>query len=149
MKRLHRAASLAAVVVIIGGLLASAGALLPWMSLFGGLYPLRGVVGPNGWIVLTGGLLAATLGVMLLKQESGAAWRGAFGVGAALALFGAWIAVQLVKLTAKLQQGQHAMMVPERGAGIYVVLTGAVLIVAAALYGQRTLRTSSRVTAPK
>ncbi len=46
---------LVAVAAVVGGALIATGAFLPWLSLFAGLHPLRGVIGLNGRLLAAGG----------------------------------------------------------------------------------------------
>jgi plastocyanin len=57
--------SLPRVFGVLGGLGVSIGACLPWMSLYAGLVPLRGLIGLNGRLLLAAGVLGVALGVVL------------------------------------------------------------------------------------
>src|SRR5437764_2423908 len=68
-----------ALAAVAGGAMMATGAFLPWLTLFAGLHPLRGVIGLNGRV------LAAARAVCLVAGIRGwlrrASWvRGAVGL---------------------------------------------------------------------
>src|SRR5437667_12710846 len=51
-------------------MLIAIGAFLPWLSLFAGLHPLRGVIGLNGRLLAVGGALCLVAGVRYWQRSA-------------------------------------------------------------------------------
>src|SRR5438128_11273482 len=54
-RRLPREERYVASAAVAGGALLAIGAFLPWLTLYAGLHPLRGVIGLNGRVLAAGG----------------------------------------------------------------------------------------------
>src|SRR5207244_10958570 len=52
-----------ALAAVAGGGLMAIGAFLPWLTLYAGLHPLRGVIGLNGRFLAAGGAVCLVAGV--------------------------------------------------------------------------------------
>src|SRR5690349_7783933 len=84
-----------ALAAVAGGALMTIGAFLPWLTLYAGLHPLRGVMGWNGRVLAAGGAVCVVAGVWgWLWPAPGVRWVVAL-LGGALAGFGVWLIVQL------------------------------------------------------
>lgn len=121
----------AAAGMVSGGALIAAGAWLPWISLYGGLYPLRGIVGPYGRVLLGVGLLAALAGGVLLRAP-----RATGMVMVCVATVTAGCVLWL--LFRRLPQGmtalaRHPFLVARPGSGLWVMAAGSALLLASAL----------------
>src|SRR5436309_15865396 len=85
-----------ALAAVVGGVLMAIGAFLPWLTLYAGLHPLRGVIGLNGRILVAGGALCLVAGVPgWLRPTPGVRWGGALP-GGGRAGFGGRLVVQLL-----------------------------------------------------
>ncbi|MGH7626837.1 MAG: hypothetical protein ACREOJ_16165 [Gemmatimonadaceae bacterium] len=110
---------------VAGGSALIAGAWLPWMTLFAGLYPMRGIVGLNGRVICAAGIAVLLLGAVLLARDVRGAAIMLSGAGLLLLALAGSIFVGIHQLMAG--SGHHTMVVPQAGVGVYVVLLGAVL----------------------
>lgn len=120
----------------LGGALIVAGAWLPWFSLYAGLHPLRGITGLNGRLLLAGGAAAAVVGLALLVRDDRRR-RGLLGsLGVGLAVFSAWLLLGVPTTYRTMQE--NPMLVARIGPGLFVVLLGALLVVAAAFIRRPT-----------
>src|SRR5437763_12291951 len=52
-----------ALAAVAGGAMMATGAFLPWLTLFAGLHPLRGVIGLNGRVLAAGGAVCLVAGI--------------------------------------------------------------------------------------
>src|SRR5206468_5339013 len=84
----------AVVAAILGGALLLLGAFLPWLTLFMGLHPLRGVIGVNGRILAIGGGLCCCLGVVNWLRPRLGARRVTLVLGYGLGGFVLWLLAQ-------------------------------------------------------
>jgi hypothetical protein len=133
---------LVASAAIAGGVLMAAGAFLPWLSLYAGLYPLRGVIGLNGRIVAAGGAVCLAAGVTSwLRPARSVRWVVAL-VGGGLTGFGGWLIVQLLITYRNL--GANPMLVPQLGPGLFVAVAGSLLAGASAITLWSAARPASR-----
>ncbi|TVP46937.1 MAG: hypothetical protein EA350_06130 [Gemmatimonadales bacterium] len=123
----------AAAAAIGGGGVVIAGALLPWLTLFAGLYSYPGITGPNGWFILAGGVLAVLAGACLIWKPRPIVGHVAGGVGLLLLGISLWLVVQQQALLADLLE-HHPMAVAEWGPGLLVVAVGAFLVALAPLF---------------
>jgi len=121
----------AAFVALVGGSVVALGALLPWMSLFAGLYRYSGIHGLYGRLTFGGGLLAAAGGVMMFVRAERFIRPLVGGVGVALTAFASWILFGLRATTHHLEA--HPMLVARPEAGLFVVVAGALMLAALAL----------------
>jgi hypothetical protein len=117
----------AAAAAIGGGGVVIAGALLPWLTLFAGLYTYPGITGPNGWFILAGGVLAVLAGACLIWKPR--PWIGQLAGAVGLVLLGTslWLVVQQQALLAELLE-HHPMTVAGWGPGLLVVAIGAFMV---------------------
>src|SRR5881396_739588 len=85
-----------ALAAVAGGGLMAIGAFLPWLTLYAGLHPLRGVIRLNGRVLAAGGAVCLVAGVRgWVRPAPVVRWVVAL-VGGALAGFGVWLIVQLL-----------------------------------------------------
>jgi len=112
---------------IFGGSLVVAGAILPWLTLDAGLQRYGGTTGIYGWLVVAAGVLAVAGGVREWLAPSHWLVRANAGLGVALTIFAVWLLVGLYGLV---HRPDAAMLVPRAGPGLFVVLAGALFIVA-------------------
>ncbi len=146
--------TLASPAIVLGGLLMTGAAFLPWLSFYAGLYPLRGITGAWGWVLAVGGALC-TLGEAAAWWSGRAGWSRTAGpdgrsrmrhrleravllLAGALTVFAAWLVVQLLLTLRALQA--NPMLVPRIGPGLFVALAGGVVMVTPALLRVRGVR---------
>ncbi len=122
---------LASAAALLGGMLVTGGAFLPWLSFFAGLYPLRGVLGPWGKLLAGGGSVIVVLAALGLWRPNRRLDVAAALLGCALVAFAGWLTAQLLLTFRHLQA--NVMVVPRVGPGLFVVLAGALLSAAATL----------------
>lgn len=122
---------LVAAAAVLGGLLLLGGAFLPWLSLYAGLYPMRGVMGLWGRVLAAGGAACAVSGLAewLRPRRRLAIATGV--LAAALAAFGVWLVVQLLLTIRGLRA--DPMLVPQIGPGLFVAVAGALIVAAPAM----------------
>jgi len=124
-----------ALAAVAGGAMMATGAFLPWLTLFAGLHPLRGVIGLNGRVLAAGGAVCLVAGIRgWLRPASWVRWAVAL-LGGASAGFGAWLIVQLLITYRRL--GANPMLVPRLGPGLFIAVAGALVAGAAAARGLR------------
>jgi hypothetical protein len=126
---------LVATAAIAGGATVIAGTLLPWLTLFAGLHPYRGIIGWNGRVLLAGGVLAVAGGVWLLVRDTQPVRRTIGALGVAMLAFVVWLLVQQNAMYHDLLS-QHPMTVPGVGPGLHVASGGALLIALTLLFGR-------------
>ena len=134
-----RAARLVAMTVVAGGALLIAGAFLPWLSLFAGLHPLRGVIGLNGRLIVVGGVVCLVSGAIEWLHPSIAARRISLALGVALTAFAGWLLMQQAALYHELSP----MLAPRRGIGLFVALAGSLLAAMSGLVAVVSARSDS------
>lgn len=114
--------------LMAGGALVMAGALVPWLTLYAGLYGYRGTTGLYGWLVFGAGALACAIGLGGRRYGPwGLAWASAV-LGGGLLVFTAWL---LAGLATVLRRPSAAMLAPRPGPGLFLVLAGASVILLA------------------
>lgn len=124
---------LTAAIAMAGGAAVTAGAALPWLTVFSGLHSYPGIAGLNGQVLAAGGAAAMLLAVWYAARGQ-ASLRYAIGaLGFALALFSAYLMTQLL-VTYRALQG---MFIPALGPGVFVSTAGALLLIATLLGGPR------------
>src|SRR5437764_10087408 len=112
-----------ALAAVVGGVLMAIGAFLPWLTLYAGLHPLRGVIGLNGRFLVAGGALCLVAGVRgWLRPTPGVRWVVAL-LGGAFAGFGVWLIVQLLITYHHLRA--NPMLVPRLGPALFIAVAGA------------------------
>jgi hypothetical protein len=119
---------------LLGGLVISIGAWLPWMSLYAGLVSLRGLIGLNGRLLLAAGVAGIAIGIMLAREDS-RSYRVLFrrlaaALGIAVTAAAIWLFIGVWQLSHG--RGASAMLIPRPGPGLFVVSLGGVLLVLAA-----------------
>ena len=117
-------------MALAGGIAVAVGALLPWLTLYGGLHPMRGIIGLYGWLLLSAGVVS----VLLVS----AAWRRRRIASRLLLLlafatlgFSSWIAFAEIPATL-VAISNNPFLVAGRGPGPYVIVAGSLLLVLAA-----------------
>ena len=114
-----------ALAAVAGGGLMAIGAFLPWLTLYAGLHPLRGVIGLNGRVLAAGGAVCLVAGVRgWVRPAPVVRWVVAL-VGGALAGFGVWLIVQLLITYHHLRA--NPMLVPRLGPGLFIAVAGALV----------------------
>jgi uncharacterized membrane protein len=108
-----------------GGLLLVAGALLPWLTLYGGLHRFAGISGLYGWILLGLGVVAVSLA--LRDRRAARPASSAVLLGVAL-VSGVLAATRLSHTHALVSSGDALMLVPAIGPGLLVALLGSTLL---------------------
>src|SRR5881392_1398495 len=72
-----------ALAAVAGGALLAIGAFLPWLTLYAGLHPQRGVIGLNGRVLAAGGAVCLVAGLRgWLRPTPGVRWVVALLSGA-------------------------------------------------------------------
>jgi hypothetical protein len=116
---------LAASAAVVGGALIAIGAFLPWLSLFAGLHPLRGVIGLNGRLLAAGGVVCLVAGVRCWHRPAVRLQRAVAVLGWALTGFAIWLTIQLLVTYHELRA--NPMVVPRLGPGLFLALVGSLL----------------------
>lgn len=128
-----------------GGVLIAAGSLSPWFSLFAGLQPYAGTVGPYGRVLLAIGVIVCVASAVLLwrphllSRRRLAAIVG--GTGAASLAFAIWIAYGLQQKMRELEASP--MLVAEHGRGLPMIIAGALVLTVAALVAAPSVRSAT------
>lgn len=116
---------LVASVAIVGGALVAIGSFLPWLSLFAGLHPLRGVIGLNGRVLAAGGALCVVAGIQYWQRPALRLKRAVAALAWALTGFAIWLTIQLLSTYRELRT--NPMLVPRLGPGLFLALMGSLL----------------------
>jgi hypothetical protein len=116
---------LVASAAVVGGALIAIGAFLPWLSLFAGLHPLRGVIGLNGRLLAAGGVVCLVAGVRCWHRPAVRLQRAVAVLGWALTGFAIWLTIQLLVTYHELRA--NPMVVPRLGPGLFLALVGSLL----------------------
>ncbi len=109
-------------LAVVGGGLMIGGALLPWLTVYGGLDVFRGTDGLNGRVLLGAGVASIACGVAYSLRPHPAirAATGLLGFGASG--FAAWVVAQLIGTLQQLATDPFAF--PGLGLGTFVALAG-------------------------
>ena len=126
---------LVASAAVVGGALIATGAFLPWLSLFAGLHPLRGVIGLNGRLLAAAGAVCVVAGVRCWPRPARGLQRAVAVLGWVLTPFATYLAVQLLDSYRELRA--NPMLVPRLGPGLFLALLGSLLAAATALPSSR------------
>jgi hypothetical protein len=118
-----------------GGAAIALGAWLPWMSYFAGLFPLRGLTGINGWLMVVAGVLGLLAAAALTRHHTSRArfigrWTAGV-VGFVVVAASVWLLEGVRQLTRV--RASNAMLAPRSGPGLFVVLAGGALLLLAAM----------------
>src|SRR5207247_7157934 len=92
----HARERLVASAAVASAMLIALGAFLPWLSLFAGLHPLRGVIGLNGRLLAAGGVLCLVAGVRYWQRPGPRLRRTVAVLGWGLTGFTIWLTAQLL-----------------------------------------------------
>ena len=122
---------LVASAAVAGGALITIGAFLPWLTLFAGLHPLRGVVGLNGRVLAAGGAVCLVVGIRCWRRPAPGLERAVAALGWACTGFAIWLTVQLFITYRELRA--DPMLVPRLGPGLFLALIGSLLPAATAM----------------
>lgn len=117
---------LVASTAVVGGALIAIGAFLPWLSLFAGLDPLRGLIGLNGRLLAAGGVVCLVAGVRYWHRPALRLRRAVAALGWALTGFAIWLAIQLLITYRELRA--DPLLVPRLGPGLFLALVGSLLV---------------------
>jgi hypothetical protein len=123
--------ALRAAPALVGGALAIAGALLPWLTFFLGVKTLPGIRGLYGWLVLSAGIAALMFGVAHLHDGDRRHLRHAGVLGLGLLAFMAWVVPNVLATVARL--ARNPMLLAGAGPGAFVAL-GAGVVMALSLW---------------
>jgi hypothetical protein len=128
-------------ISVTAGATIVAGALLPWVSEFGGLIPIPGIRGGNGRLMAAAGVLLAAAGLFHLAREGrGARW--VIGLtGFATLGFSGFLMIRL--LAAESGAAGNPMVAISGGPGLWVTTAGAAVAFATLIMppsSQTTLR---------
>jgi hypothetical protein len=134
----HVRERLVALAAVACGVLIATGAFLPWLSLFAGLHPLRGVIGLNGRLLAAGGVVCLVAGVCYWRRPTPGLRRAVAVVGLVLAGFSIWLTAQLLLTYRELRA--NPMLVPQLGPGLFLALAGSMLAGATAALGAEPSR---------
>ena len=109
------------------GALAIAGALLPWLTLYAGLFQYNGLVGLYGRLIVAAGAVAFLGGVLTARVRS--RWRrlGGAALGLVLLAFSVWLYVGLQEIV---RRPESVMLVPRPGPGLFVVFAASAMMIA-------------------
>lgn len=118
------------IALIAGGVLLMSGAALPWLTLFAGLHQYGGMIGAYGQAIFAAGAAAVICGIISVRVRPPWLPFASAGFGAAVFAFGLWL---LVGLTQIVNRPDTIMFVPRAGPGLYVVLSGAAIVMLASL----------------
>lgn len=110
---------------LVGGLLVAVGAVLPWVSIYGGLYQYPAVAGTAGKLLLAGGLLAASLGAVLVFRPGRLPFWGAGLAGFVTLAVAGYMTVRL--LLGLRELAGDPFLLASFGIGPVVSLAGAAL----------------------
>lgn len=116
----------AALAAATGGLLVALGAALPWVTLYGGLHPLRGIIGPYGQSLLAGGI-ACAVAALALPRYPRIAGRILLVVAVVFLGAGSWLAVVMLPgMLAALRE--NPFLIAAAGPGPWFVIAGATVL---------------------
>lgn len=117
-------------LTIGGGMMIAAGALLPWLRLYGGLHSYAGITGLYGRVLLVVGVLAVILAMMPVPRARRVLSASLIGLGLTAAIVAA---TRLSATFALVSSGDAVMLVPSVGPGLVVALFGSFLVAAGGL----------------
>lgn len=115
----------------VGGLLIAAGAVLPWITLYGGLHPLRGILGLYGQLLFAVGIGCATAALFLARSPRRLGSLLLSAAGGVFA-FASWLAFGRIPGTLERMQ-ENPFLIAGQGNGPHVALLGALLVLAAGI----------------
>jgi hypothetical protein len=118
-------------LTLLGSAVVVTGAVLPWLSLYGGLDHLRGIDGTNGRVLIGAGVLSALVAcVYAMRPSERLRWViGALGFAASG--FAAWDLSQLLGTYSQLQADPFA--VAGLGPGAFLAVAGSLVVLATLL----------------
>lgn len=116
----------------LGGALVICGAMLPWLTLFAGLQTYAGTIGLYGRLMLVAGVVAFALGIASLRIfPRWLPWAVSL-LGAGVIVFAFWLIAGMNEIV---HRPDNVMFVARPGSGLYVILAGAAVMVAASAIG--------------
>jgi len=121
----HARERLVASAAVASGMLIVLGAFLPWLSLFAGLHPMRGVIGLNGRLLAVGGALCLVAGVRYWQRPAPRLRHAVAVLAWGLAGFTLWLMIQLFVTYRDLRA--NGMLVPRLGPGLFLALVGSLV----------------------
>ena len=121
----HARERLVASAAVASGMLIALGAFLPWLSLFAGLHPMRGVIGLNGRLLAAGGALCLVAGVRYWQRPARRLRHAVAVLAWGLAGFTLWLTIQLFVTYRDLRA--NGMLVPRLGPGLFLALVGSLV----------------------
>jgi hypothetical protein len=121
----HARERLVAAAAVASGMLIALGAFLPWLSLFAGLHPMRGVIGLNGRVLAAGRALCVVAGIQYWRRPAPRLQRALAALAGALTGFAIWLTIQLLSTYRELRT--NPMLVPRLGPGLFLALMGSLL----------------------
>ena len=129
MRRPAGALLVAALGAAAGGALLALGAWLPWITLYGGLHPMRGTMGLYGQAIFAAGIAAvAGAGILGRRPHQGGLLLLLAATGAAAFL--GWLLERGLPAQLALMR-ENPFLVAGAGPGPRVALAGALLLMAA------------------
>jgi hypothetical protein len=140
----RRPIAVAGMAAALGGALVVFGALLPWLSLYGGLERLTGFAGWNGKLLATGGVACVVAGSWFSVRGGRALQFVIGGLGFLLATFSAELLAQLLATYRSLEGG---LTFARLGPGLFVSAVGTMLILGTAFLGDRASITEAPAAA--
>jgi len=125
----------APLLAVLGGAVICLGAWLPWMTYFAGLYPLRGVIGLYGRLLIAAGIGAILLGgidtAAPLRFRPRTVARAVGLLGLVVTSAAVWLFVGVRELAHI--GATNAMFSPRPASGLLVVSVGGLVLILAAL----------------
>jgi len=115
------------------GVLVAVGAASPWLTLYGGLHPLRGTMGLWGQALFTAGIVSAG-GAWMLMRAPRRGGQVLAAAGLVMLAFACWLAFSRIPVTlAELRE--NPLLVAGAGSGIYLVIAGCIALTVSAGLG--------------
>ena len=114
--------------LIAGGMLVMIGAVLPWLTLYAGLQQYSGLIGLYGRTAFALGILACIAGAFAPAKWRPLLLPASAAAGIALLALGVWLYEGVLQIV---QRPDSAMVVPQSGSGLFVMMAGGALLVAA------------------
>jgi hypothetical protein len=114
---------------VVGGACVIAAAVLPWLTVFHGLRSYSGIEGPNGRVLLVGGIVGALLGIWYGIRPQPSVRYAIGAIGFVLAIFTGYLLAQLLVVYRELEH----MYLPAIGPGLVIAAAGNLLLISTLL----------------